>query len=156
MKVAFFGISLAVLGLTPSFVHAQEARRHGPPAPPPGTDIVRGTVFLDRNRNGQLDRGEPGISDVSVTNGLDVVQTDHRGEYRISLPPESFLAISKPADYEVPVDRNNLPQFYYTHFPNGTPAIANWTAPVIEPTGPLPPSSIFRSCGATRTRRSSG
>jgi hypothetical protein len=138
MKVAFLAISLAGFGLTPGFVYAQEARPHGPPPPAPGTDIVRGTVFLDRNGNGALDRGEPGISDVSVTNGLDVVQTDHRGEYRISLPPESFLAISKPADYEVPVDRNNLPQFYYTHFPAGTPAIANWTAPVIEPTGPLP------------------
>jgi hypothetical protein len=137
MKVAFFGISLAFLGLAPTLAHAKDGQS-SPPAPAPATDIARGTVFLDRNGNGEMDPDEHGIRGVSVTNGLDTVQTDHRGQYRIPLPPESFLSIAKPADYEVPVDENNLPQFYYTHFPDGTPPIADWTAPVIDPTGPLP------------------
>jgi len=130
MKLALVFMSLAALGVAPNLVHAQSSTQ--------AVDVARGTVFLDRNRNGRLDPAEPGIRGVSVNNGRDVVQTDGRGEYALPLPPESFLSISKPAEYEVPVDENNLPKFYYTHYPNGTPPVAQWQWPVIEPTGPLP------------------
>lgn len=102
------------------------------------SEVAKGTVYLDRNANGRQDRGERGIADVSVSNGLDVVRTDRHGRYRIALPPESILFITKPAEYEVPVDENNLPQFYYIHYPQGTPPVADFEFPVIEPTGPLP------------------
>ena len=149
MKVAFFGISLAVLGLAPSFVYAE--------APAPGTDIARGTVFLDANGNGKRDRSEPGISDVSVTNGLDVVQTDHRGEYRISLPPESFLGISKPADYEVPVDRNNLPQILLHTFPERHPGDRQLDGAGDRPDGTASGSHRFSApAGQQAHERSSG
>lgn len=101
-------------------------------------DIARGVVYLDRNGNGQRDRGERGIRGVSVSNGLDVVQTDARGGYAIPLPEESVLFITKPASYRVPVNAQQLPQFYYLHYPEGTPDVAEWDFPVIEPTGPLP------------------
>jgi hypothetical protein len=136
MKLALSVIALASLGLISNLAHARGGLR--PSKTPDGVDIARGTVFLDANGNGRFDRAEHGIKGVSVSNGLDVVQTDGRGEYRIALPPESFLFISKPAEYEVPVDPNNLPQFYYTHYPDGTPPVADWQNPVIEPTGPLP------------------
>lgn len=106
--------------------------------------VARGTVYLDKNGNGTRDRGERGIAGVSVSNGRDVVLTDRHGSYQIALPAESILFISKPAEYEVPVDENNLPQFYYIHYPNGTPPVAQWDYPVIEPTGPLPTSIDFR------------
>jgi 3',5'-cyclic AMP phosphodiesterase CpdA len=106
-------------------------------------EIARGTVYLDRNANNVRDRGERGIGGVSVSNGIDVVQTDAQGRYKITLAPESILFISKPAEYEVPVDQNNLPQFYYTHYPNGTPPVAAFEYPVIEPTGALPRSIDF-------------
>jgi 3',5'-cyclic AMP phosphodiesterase CpdA len=80
---------------------------------------------------------------VSVSNGIDVVQTDAQGRYEIPLAPESILFISKPAEYQVPVDENNLPQFYYTHYPTGTPPVAAFEYPVIEPTGTLPKNIDF-------------
>src|SRR5688572_18122246 len=116
MKVALSLVALASLWLDPNLVHAHEGHGHPgthAPAAPAGTeqtpgDRARGTVFLDQNGNGRLDRSERGIAGVSVSNGLDVVQTDARGQYALPLPPESILFISKPADYEVPVDENNL------------------------------------------------
>lgn len=116
-------------------------------------DMVHGVVFHDRNENGVRDRGEPGIPGVSVSNGVDVVRTGGRGEYSISLAPESILFISKPAEYDVPVDENNLPQFYYIHYPEGTPAVADWKYDVIEPTGPLPKEIDFPLLAAKVERK---
>lgn len=106
-------------------------------------DLAKGVVFKDKNENGKRDNGERGIANISVSNGTDVVRTNGRGEYEISLAPESILFISKPAEYDVPVDKNKLPQFFYIHFPQGTPPVANWKYPVIEPTGPLPETINF-------------
>ena len=50
-------------------------------ASPAGADTARGTVFEDRNGNGRLDAGEPGIEGVRVSDGLDVVTTDADGQY---------------------------------------------------------------------------
>lgn len=108
-----------------------------------GVSIARGTIYLDKNANGQRDRGERGIADVSVSNGVAVVRTNNRGEYSIPLPPESILFFSKPDQYNVPVDKNNLPKFYYIHYPDGTPAVADFEFPVIDPTGPLPEAIDF-------------
>lgn len=104
---------------------------------------VRGTVYLDANKNGKLDSGEKGIPEVSVSNGVDVVRTDEAGRYDIELPEESILFISKPAGYNVPQNEVQLPQFYYLHYPNGSSEVAKWKWPVIEPTGPLPKTIDF-------------
>lgn len=101
-------------------------------------NTATGTVFLDGNANGEQDRWEHGIPNVSVSNGLDVVRTGPQGRYSLPLAPESILFITKPAEYEVPVDDNNLPQYYYVHYPEGTPDVADFEFPVIEPTGELP------------------
>jgi hypothetical protein len=106
-------------------------------------ETARGTVWLDRNANGLRDRNERGIAGVKVSNGRDVVKTDRQGRYVIPLPTESILYITKPAAYNVPVNAANLPQFYYIHYPTGTPDIAAWSFPVIEPTGPLPQAIDF-------------
>lgn len=105
--------------------------------------IASGIVFLDENANGKRDESEPGIEGVSVSNGIDVVRTDAEGRYEVRLDPEHILFVTKPAAYDVPVNQDNLPQFYYRHYPNGTPAVAEWEWPVIEPTGPLPESIDF-------------
>lgn len=102
------------------------------------TDTAIGFVFEDLNGNGIRDFGEPGVRGVSVSNGLDVVRTDNRGLYRIPVDEETVIFITKPAGYDVPLNDVNLPQFYYIHYPNGTPPVANWLFDVIEPTGPLP------------------
>lgn len=127
-----------------SFAHGNQKHEHHEPALNTGErELAKGVVFVDKNRNGLRDRGERGVRGVSVSNGIDVVQTNGRGEYRIELAPESILFISKPAEFDVRVDENNLPQMYYLHYPNGTPAVADWQYDVIEPTGPLPDSIDF-------------
>lgn len=121
-------------------------RGHGRPAhnhDTAGAEIAQGVVFEDRNGNGSRERWERGVRDVRVSNGIDVVLTDNKGRYRIPLPPESVLFISKPADYDVPVNDQQLPQFYYLHYPEGTPPVAAFDFPVIAPTGPLPASIDF-------------
>lgn len=104
---------------------------------------IRGSVYIETNDNNRRDRVEAGIAGVSVSNGCDVVQTDAGGNYQIAIHPTQILFISKPAEYDVPVDEYNVPQFFYKYYPEGTPTeIAGtsvaWEWPVIEATGPLP------------------
>ena len=104
---------------------------------------ARGVVYLDINENGIYDQGEKGIEGVKVSNGTDVVKTNKQGQYEIELPSESILFISKPANYSVPLSNEQLPRFFYCHYPNGTPDVAAWKFPVIKPTGPLPGTINF-------------
>lgn len=107
-------------------------------------DYVEGTVFRDRNRNGVRDRRERGVRGVMVSNGRDVVMTDRRGHYRLpaaSRGLENFTVfITKPAGHEVPVDENNMPQFYYHHQPEGSPDLRFGGLPA---TGPQPAAINF-------------
>lgn len=104
-------------------------------------DTARGVVFEDLNTNGEQDENEPGVEDVSVSNGKDVTRTDAQGRYSLSVGDETILFITKPSGYMVPVDEVQLPQFYYIHYPNGTPLDLEY--PGIPPTGPLPESVDF-------------
>lgn len=104
---------------------------------------ARGVVYVDRNGNLRRDADEPGVPEVSVSNGLDVVRTSAEGRYEIPLPEGSILFISKPAQYDIPVDENQLPRFFYRHYPEGSAPVASWAYPVIDPTGPLPASIDF-------------
>ncbi|PCI77156.1 MAG: hypothetical protein COB20_08835 [SAR86 cluster bacterium] len=106
-------------------------------------EIIRGSVFIETNSNDRRDRFEPGIAGVNVSNGCQVVQTDGGGNYQIPIHATQILFISKPADFDLPLDENNIPQFFYRHYPDGTPieiagTSIEWAWPVIEPTGPLP------------------
>ncbi len=106
-------------------------------------EIVRGSVYIETNDNNRRDRFEAGIAGVNVSNGCEVVQTDGGGNYRIPIHGTQILFISKPAEFDLPLDDSNIPQFFYRHYPNGTPkeiagTSIEWAWPVIEPTGPLP------------------
>lgn len=106
-------------------------------------EIIRGSVFEDRNNNDRHDRVEPGISGVSVSNGCEVVVSDGGGRYQIEIHPTQILFASKPANYKVKVDEHNVPQFFYRHYPSGTPSeiagtSVDWAWPVIAPSGQLP------------------
>lgn len=104
-------------------------------------ETARGVVFEDENRNGLRDASEPGIADVRVSNGRDVVLTDRQGRYRIEAIEGSVLFITKPSGYATPVNAHNLPQFYYLHSPEGSPLRMRYRG--IDPTGPLPESVDF-------------
>ena len=99
-----------------------------------------GFVFDDRNGNGVRDEGEPGIADVRVSNGREIVKTDEKGAYRLPVTDDTILFVIKPRDWSTPVDKLNLPRFYYTHCPAGSPKLKY---PAIDPTGPLPASVDF-------------
>ncbi len=113
-----------------------------------GVETARGVVFLDADGDGIRDSNERGVARVPVSNGCRVVVSDADGSYSIDIAANEMLFISKPAGYGVPLDDNNIPQFFYRHYPQGTPAViqgtsVEWAFPVIEPSGPLPSSVDF-------------
>lgn len=101
-----------------------------------GKKTAKGIVFEDANRNGVFDKGETGIANVPVSNQLQVVQTDQNGYFRLPVSKETIIFVTKPAGYQVPLDKNNFPQFYYIHHPQGSPAGLKYQG--IAPTGKLP------------------
>jgi hypothetical protein len=111
-------------------------------------ETARGSVYIDSNGDGQRNGGETGLAGVAVSNGCDVVVTNEDGRYQLDLAATEILFISKPANLAVPVDEHNIPQFFYRHYPQGTPELiagtaVEWLFPVIAPTGPLPDSIDF-------------
>ncbi len=100
-----------------------------------------GRVFIDENRNGLLDEGEVGLANVRVSNGASVVLTDTTGRYRLAANEQTIIFITKPSNYAIPVNQHMLPQFYYIHQPDGSPAGMRYKG--IEPTGPLPAEINF-------------
>ncbi|WP_104108417.1 calcineurin-like phosphoesterase family protein [Nocardioides sp. 616] len=99
-----------------------------------------GVVFNDRNKNSRQDRGERGISRVTVSNGRDVVTTDRGGRYRLPAYDNMNVFVTQPAGYQVPVDEANVAQFSYIHLPQGSPALRYGG---IAPTGELPDQVNF-------------
>jgi hypothetical protein len=110
-------------------------------AAPLGAETARGTVFEDRNADGRHDPGEPGLADVRVSDGRQVVLTDASGGYSLEIGDEAIVFITKPAGWTTPVNGLMLPQFYYVHQPAGSPDGLRY--PGIAPTGPLPESIDF-------------
>ncbi len=101
---------------------------------------VTGYVYEDANRNGKKERKEKGLANVAVTNGSDVVLTDKAGKYELPVGSEAIIAVIKPSGYAVPLNSDNLPQFFYNHKPSGSPKSE---FPGVAPTGKLPKSVDF-------------
>lgn len=99
-----------------------------------------GVVFHDRNRNGTRDRNEPGIREVRVSNGREVVLTDRDGRYRLPVDDDTILFVIKPSGWMTPLNEQNLPRFHYIHKPAGSPSLRYAG---VQPTGPLPDSVDF-------------
>jgi hypothetical protein len=100
-----------------------------------------GVVYHDRNKNRIRDAGEEGIRGVRVSNQREIVKTDSKGHYKISVTDDCILFVIKPRGWMNPLSEHNLPQFYYIHKPNGSPP--NFRYPGVAPTGPLPESVDF-------------
>jgi hypothetical protein len=99
-----------------------------------------GTVFLDANRNSQMDEGETGIEGVQVSNGREVVLTGADGTYEIPAYDDMNLFVTEPAGHGVPLSEDMVPQFFYVHKVEGSPPLRFGG---IEPTGPLPAEINF-------------
>ena len=106
-----------------------------------GALAATGTVFEDRNANGTLDAGEPGIANVRVSDGVSIDTTDASGRWELNIADEAVIFVVKPTGFATPVTSSNIPQFYYVHQSGGSPAGLRY--PGIEPTGPLPEQINF-------------
>jgi len=102
---------------------------------------VTGIVFNDLNNNGILEKNEPGIADVVVSNQLEAVKTDSKGRYSLPRNDRTLIFVSKPSAYDFPLNENNLPQFYYIHQPEGSPEGLDYEG--ISGTGALAESVNF-------------
>ena len=102
---------------------------------------AKGMVFEDTNQNHIFDKGERGIPGVVVSNQYQAVQTDEKGFFCLPIEKESIIFISKPAGYNIPLNENNFPQFYYIHQPAGSPAGLKYQG--IAPTRKLPSMIYF-------------
>lgn len=101
---------------------------------------AQGIVFFDKNGNNLKDRGEKGIKNIPVSNGQDVILTDENGFYILPIQEHDVIFVIKPAEYNIPVNELNLPQFFYVHKPNGSPELK---FKGVLPTGKLPKSIDF-------------
>ena len=71
-----------------------------------------GTVYHDLNKNGRKDAREPGIANVCVSNGKEVVKTDKNGKWTLPVGDDTGFFVIKPAEYSVPLTADNLPKNY--------------------------------------------
>lgn len=124
MKKLFYS-AVALLTLTTA-LHAQEK--------------AKGIIFEDGNGNGKKDRKEKLLSNVLVSNGVDVVATNNKGAYELNVTNDSPIFVIKPSGYQFLLDEFNLPKFYYLHKPQGSP---NLKFAAVKPTGTLPKSIDF-------------
>ena len=99
------------------------------------TQVISGTVFNDSNQNMKLDANESGIEGVLVSNQIEIVKTDNKGCYTLPIKDESIIFVIKPAGYDPPRHKYNLPYFYYIHDPDGSPPLKYKG---VDPTGQLP------------------
>ena len=103
--------------------------------------FAKGCVYHDVNENEVMDEGEVGIANVYVSNGVDIVKTDNGGKYKIPISDDAIIFVIKPRDWMTPVDKLNLPRFYYIHKPGGSPD--NFVYRGVEATGALPENINF-------------
>ncbi len=111
----FIGILLSNAAYAQQWIASPEVIDHGS-----GSTSISGYVFFDVNKNGIMDAGEQGISDVLVSNGLYWVRTDANGFYDIPVLHDMNLTMVQPSGWRVPTDERMVPQFFYIHKEGGT------------------------------------
>lgn len=78
-----------------------------------GQETAQGRVYLDTGGNGVCDASDPGLPDVCVSNGADVVATDSQGRWALPAGPSARIFVIKPGHFSVPVNASKLPQHYF-------------------------------------------
>ena len=74
--------------------------------------VIEGIVFNDRNGNGLLDKAEPGIANVAVSDGQTIVRTDQKGHWLLYPSEASMVFVIKPDAWSVPITQAGLPDFW--------------------------------------------
>ena len=78
----------------------------------PAWACERGTVFEDLDGDGRRGAGEPGLAEVRVSDGLEIVSSDKEGRWRLSGRPHRPVFVVKPAGFAVRPSGNGLPGFW--------------------------------------------
>jgi hypothetical protein len=104
-------------------------------------ELAKGKVYEDLNKNGKWDKGEQGVAKVAVSNGIQVVLTDAKGQYELPVGEDNIVFVIKPSGYTVPLNKHYLHKSYYIHKPKGSPKELTYAG--VDPTGPLPKSIDF-------------
>lgn len=103
--------------------------------------MVSGYVFNDTNGDGIRQADEPGIADVKVSNGEAVVVSAPDGSYVLPVRDDMSLMVIQPSGYSVPLNKDSVPQFFYTHKPAGSASALRFGG--LAPTGPMPQTVDF-------------
>ena len=103
-------------------------------------ELAKGLVFHDLNSDGLYNIGDSALVGVKVSNGTQIVKTDSEGHYEISIKAGGCLFVIKPSGFHTPINKNQLPQFFYLHKPKGSIKLKFKGSP---PSGPLPKSIDF-------------
>lgn len=75
-----------------------------------------------------------------MSNQKEIVVTDFKGQWELPAGEDTTFFVIKPRGWRTPLNENNLPRFFYTHKPKGSPKVKFGG---VEPTGPLPKSIDF-------------
>ncbi len=126
--------ALAAFAWTADFAVGERSR--------PAMQTARGVVFLDKDGDGLRGAGEPGLENVKVSNGRDVVRSGPDGGWSLDVDDDDIVFVIKPRGYMTATDHLNLPRFYYIHKPQGSPD-GDFLYEGVRPTGPLPESIDF-------------
>ncbi|WP_406384765.1 PQQ-binding-like beta-propeller repeat protein [Streptomyces sp. NBC_01618] len=86
-------------------------------ADPVDTVTVEGTVFKDRNGNGERDRGEQPMPGIDVTDGAVWTTTGGDGSYSLQIDPKrretDLVGIVSPDGYTPALRKDYIPQFFH-------------------------------------------
>lgn len=94
--------------------------------------MIQGIVYEDTNKDGQKNEQEPGIPGIMVSNQKEVVLTDEQGKYSLPLTEDCVIFVTKPAGYDVPLSKLQLPQYYFLYKKNPYPELYYKGIPITE------------------------
>ncbi len=99
-------------------------------------NIVKGIVFHDKTMTGLFDPAQDTpLEGIAVSNGREIAISDQNGLYELPHRDNSAIFVIKPRNWIVPVDEDQLPQFYVFHSTTGASGTKFEGLP---PTLPLP------------------
>lgn len=102
-----FRFALLALGLLAEGAYARDA-------------VVDGIVYEERDGRAGPSTDEPGISDVTVSNGEQLVRTDAQGRYRLPVRDGQTVFVIKPGDRSFVPSADGLPGFWRHYAPTGS------------------------------------
>lgn len=81
--------------------------------------IVKGTVFLDQNKNGLKESKEKYLKDILISNGVDIVKTDKNGHFSLSVAVGQSIFPILSNNLEYYSSRNTrIVNAHYIYVPN--------------------------------------